>query len=352
MQGVRTTEVIYCNIEAVEFTRTTVHVRGWILHPTIPIERVSIRLGDRVLAADLFLSERSDVQKIYRPYAVHDRTCWAGFDFRADTDCPPENTHDALLAIIPSGADGPIRTVYGLYCDISYDEAHCSQPPAHLKQRIGGAENYLQTGVSTLGLILTGLAPYRSPAELGRVLDWGCGSGRVARQLAKCMDPAKIYGCDIDPEAIRWTRENLAPSHFSAISPHPPTAYEDGFFDTVYGISVMTHLDEPTQFQWLAELRRITQPGAVLLLSVMSDPMREAWMPAHLRPEFQSKGFAAYTPGYEKEHGFQEFSEKGYYKESYHSIGYIERVWGRFFTVEEHIRTHGQDLILLRRGAD
>jgi hypothetical protein len=75
-------------------------------------------------------------------------------------------------------------------------------------------------------------------------------------------------------------------------------------------------------------------------------------MPANLRPEFKRTGFAAYTPGYEKEHGFQEFSEAGYYKEAYHSIEYIERVWGRYFSVEEHVRSTAQDLILLRRKSD
>jgi SAM-dependent methyltransferase len=352
MHSVRTSEVIHCNTEVVEFGPATVHVRGWIVHSAIPIERVSIRLGDRVLVSDLALSDRLDVKEALRNYPVHDQAHRSGYDIRADLDRLPENTHDALLTIYPFGAGGPMRTVYSPYCDLAYEGAHRPQPPVHLMQRIGGAENYIHAGVSTLGLILTNLGFLGNPAEFERVLDWGCGAGRVTRQLAKCMDPARVYGCDIDPEAIRWAQANLAPSHFATIPPHPPTHYESGFFDAVYGISVMTHLDEPTQLQWLAELRRITRPGAVLLLSVMSGPLREAWMPAALRPEFQRTGFAAYTPGYEKEQGFQEFSEAGYYKESYHSIEYIERVWGRYFSVEEHVRSTAQDLILLRRRSD
>lgn len=145
------------------------------------------------------------------------------------------------------------------------------------------------------------------------------------------------------------------PSHdprFDAVPPNPPTKYESAFFDAVYGISVMTHLDEPTQFRWLEELRRITRPGAALLLSVLSETMRKARMPAQIQDEYDRKGFATFVPGYEKEHGFQEFSDQGYYKESFHSIEYIERVWSRYFSVEEYVKTYGQDMVLLRRRED
>ena len=348
------TEVIQSHVDTVEFGPSSVQVAGWIFHPTIPIQRISVLIGNRVLATDVPFTDRPDVQECFKDAPFRsDNTLRSGFKFQAPADFQPADPYNVLVTILPFTAEGPLRAVYILYCNVPYDEASRPQPPSHLKMRIGGEVNYTQTGLATLSLILTHVATFRSLAGFGRVLDWGCGAGRVARHLAKCIDPADVHGCDIDPEAIRWAQENLAPSRFTAIPTHPPTAYECAFFDVVYGISVMTHLDEPTQLQWLAELRRITRPGAILLLSVISGPMREASMPAHLRSEFDSKGFAAYVPDYEQ--SFREFSEEGYYKEAYHSIDYIQRVWGKFFTIEEHAKcliSTGQDLILLRRTAD
>ena len=316
------------------------------------IERISVFLGDCVLATDVFLTARPDVQEHFKNEPFCKSALCSGFKLQAPTDFRQTDPSNILITILPFTADGPLRAIHVLYCDVRTDEASCPQPPPHLKMRVGGEANYTQIGLSILSYILTHVGTYKSFAEFGRVLDWGCGAGRVTRHLAKCMDPANIYGCDIDPEAIHWAQENLAPSHFAVIPTHPPTAYESAFFDVVYGISVMTHLDEPTQFQWLAELRRITRPGAIVLLSVISEPMRDATMPAFLRSDFDREGFAAYVPGYEKEQGFREFSEEGYYKEAYHGIAYIQRTWGAFFTIEEHVKTTGQDLILLRRPVD
>jgi len=49
----------------------------------------------------------------------------------------------------------------------------------------------------------------------------------------------------------------------------PPTGLPAQGFDLVYGISVLSHLSEPDQFAWLAELARLTRPGALLLLSTL-----------------------------------------------------------------------------------
>lgn len=343
--------MIQAHLDTVEFQPSSVFAGGWIFHHAIPIERISVLVGEYVLSGEVFLTDRPDVQEAFKNEPFRDNALRSGFKFQAPIDFQPTDPKNVLLTILPFTAEGPLRAFHTLYCDILNEEARRPQPPVHLKMRIGGEANYTQIGVTILSYILTYVGAYKSLSEFGRVLDWGCGAGRVARHLTKCINPTDVYGCDIDPEAIRWAQENLAASNFEVIPIRPPTSYEAAFFDVVYGISVMTHLDEPTQLLWLAELRRITRPGAILLLSVISEPMRQANMPEYLRDEFERKGFAAYVPSYEKEQGFSEFSEEGYYKEAYHSIEYIQRVWGEFFTVEEHVKTTGQDLILLRRNA-
>ena len=53
-------------------------------------------------------------------------------------------------------------------------------------------------------------------------------------------------------------------STFEANNALPPLLFPDCAFDLVFAISVFTHLDEQYQLAWLAELRRVAQPGAIL----------------------------------------------------------------------------------------
>ena len=43
------------------------------------------------------------------------------------------------------------------------------------------------------------------------VLDWGCGTGRVATHIIRDHPDVTLRGCDIDAEDIAWCNENIAP---------------------------------------------------------------------------------------------------------------------------------------------
>jgi SAM-dependent methyltransferase len=105
-------------------------------------------------------------------------------------------------------------------------------------------------------------------SDFDRLLDFGCGCGRFIRHFGALADHVEIHGTDIDAEMIEWLGENVPFGHY-AVAPHePPLPYPDQHFDLVINHSVFTHLDERLQNVWLAELKRITSPGALLLLTV------------------------------------------------------------------------------------
>ena len=106
------------------------------------------------------------------------------------------------------------------------------------------------------------------PAGL-RILDWGCGCGRITRYLA-AAGVLELRGCDIDAEAIAWCRRNLEGT-FSVNAPEPPLPYADGELDVVVASSVFTHLARGHQEMWLRELQRILAPGGLLLASVSGE---------------------------------------------------------------------------------
>ena len=108
----------------------------------------------------------------------------------------------------------------------------------------------------------------RQFGDFRRLLDFGCGPGRYLRHLGPLAVSTELHGADVDEDAIRWLRTNVPFGEFTVVAPMPPTPYADGWFDLVINHSVFTHLDVDMQDLWLAELHRITQPGAILLLTV------------------------------------------------------------------------------------
>jgi len=109
-----------------------------------------------------------------------------------------------------------------------------------------------------------------SLAEMGSVLDFGCGCGRVLRHL-RAFDRVRLHGTDINREAIAWADENLNFAEFCSNRLQPPLRYRDASFDLAYAFSVFTHLPESLQFQWMAELRRVLRKGAYLIVSLHGD---------------------------------------------------------------------------------
>ena len=129
--------------------------------------------------------------------------------------------------------------------------------------------NFRLTGLSTaVKLRETVASLQRDFASIAAILDWGCGCGRIARF---CPDWPGFAGVDIDSDNAAWCHEHLPPGRFESIPLFPPTPLSERTFDLIFGISVMTHLAEEVQQQWLAELHRISAPYAVVLLTTLGE---------------------------------------------------------------------------------
>jgi SAM-dependent methyltransferase len=148
--------------------------------------------------------------------------------------------------------------------------------PPRRRQFVGQGD-FVATGDEFLGHFraLAGLRPG------DRVLDVGCGIGRMARPLTGFLDPreGRYEGFDVDREGIGWCRRRYARRHpnfgFQVADLynrryHPGGAhragdyrfpYEDGSFDLAIATSVFTHLLEDEADHYLAESARVLAPG-------------------------------------------------------------------------------------------
>jgi SAM-dependent methyltransferase len=107
-------------------------------------------------------------------------------------------------------------------------------------------------------------------APAPRLLDAGCGSGRTLDELARY---GRVSGVDLSPEAVACARERGHDDVRVARVEELPFA--DATFDVVTCLDVIEHT--PDDGVTLAELRRVTRPGGLLLLTVPAYQALWSW---------------------------------------------------------------------------
>lgn len=105
-----------------------------------------------------------------------------------------------------------------------------------------------------------------------RILDWGCGPGRIIRHLPKVIgNDCEYYGTDYNKKSIDWCSKNLAEIQLNYNSLTAQLPYDDNFMDVIYGISIFTHLSEQLHYDWYNELYRILIPNGIMFLTTQGD---------------------------------------------------------------------------------
>jgi len=146
-------------------------------------------------------------------------------------------------------------------------------PPSHLIHRVVGEqateESFVDGGIWDWRRMYLTLREGGFEFDRGaRVLDFGCGCGRILRHFARYAATCSFSGTDVDDVAVAWCRENLDFATFETLPKRPPSAFADGTFDAVFAFSVFSHLPEALHRAWLEDLHRVTKPGAVVVVTV------------------------------------------------------------------------------------
>ena len=182
------------------------------------------------------------------------------------------------------------------------------------------------------------------------VLDWGCGHGRVIRHFADQQRVAEAWGVDIDPENIAWLQENVASVRAATVPLLPPSDLPDDHFDLVYGISVMTHLTWDVQEAWLRELKRITRPGGLVLLT-FAGRTSAAFASRFLTPEWHEGWIkSGFDDSLDSLDLNGKIGDDDYYRNTKQTPEVTREFWGRHFDVVDiHECIFGyQDVAVLR----
>jgi SAM-dependent methyltransferase len=101
-----------------------------------------------------------------------------------------------------------------------------------------------------------------------RVLDFGCGWGRVTRAFLRFSPSSMLTGVDVRKEAIDLARSLTPRIRFEQIGPRPPANFfADESFDLVVGYSVFSHLSEDVARAWIDEFARIVAKGGLACIT-------------------------------------------------------------------------------------
>ena len=118
----------------------------------------------------------------------------------------------------------------------------------------------------------------------------------------------------------------------------PPLPMDSSSLDFIYSISVLTHLSADVCRDWLAELRRVSSSGGILLMTTNGDSLMPRMLPAE-RKEYELNGvldrakvqegkrcfLAIHSPEYAKTQLFNDFVVLSFLRASFPFTG--QDVW-------------------------
>jgi SAM-dependent methyltransferase len=113
----------------------------------------------------------------------------------------------------------------------------------------------------------------RSLGHAERVLDLGCGDGRLSGDL----DATELTAADVSPTALERAARRLPEARIAELEPDAPLPFGDGAFDLVLCAETIEHVRDVQLL--LSEVRRVLRPGGTLALTTPAN------LPVGRRPD-------------------------------------------------------------------
>ena len=219
-------------------------------------------------------------------------------------------------------------------------------PPRALRAHVGdpGVDFYVAGGRTVAKELEDVLAAFgTSMGAFESIYEFGCGSGRILTRLP--ASSARLAGSDVDAGAIAWLRSNHPEIDARVNAPVPPTTFEDDAFDLVYVVSVFTHISEPSQDAWLAEVARVLRPGGMAVMTVIEEEVFKRYR-AGVRPgvtrdqieqmasaDLRAEGIVFVPEAINRWSRWRYPGVAPSYGITFHDSGYIRERWSQWFDV-------------------
>jgi len=101
-----------------------------------------------------------------------------------------------------------------------------------------------------------------------RVMDFGCGWGRIGRLFYRDLRQENLYLVDSWQMVIDKCKETGIYGQLLKTEILPPLIFGDNQFDLIYAFSVFSHLSEMASNKWISEFHRVLKPGGHIIVTV------------------------------------------------------------------------------------
>lgn len=142
--------------------------------------------------------------------------------------------------------------------------------PAQAQKRWTGAqgEALLAQSVAFVRSMIGCYGERRLTRDGAKVLDFGCGWGRLIRLMYKYVPHTNLYAVDPWDESIAICKRHSVRANFAISDWVPRTLPFDHRFDLIYAFSVFTHLSEKTAGIAMDTLRRHIADDGLLVITI------------------------------------------------------------------------------------
>lgn len=189
----------------------------------------------------------------------------------------------SLIQVSPPGLK---RIVYrAMWAPVDLFETATGQRPDDVPPR--GLRRYVGAGdyESARANYMRHLVELGELQPTDRVLDVGCGIGRMAGPLTSYLSEGSYDGIDIVPQGITWANQHIAAKHprfrftvcdvfndyYHRAGTQSAAAFRfpfaDDSFDFIFATSLYTHLMPDAAANYLRETGRVLAPGGRCLLT-------------------------------------------------------------------------------------
>lgn len=101
-----------------------------------------------------------------------------------------------------------------------------------------------------------------------KILDFGCGWGRIIRYFSKDTPEEFLYGCDPDERTLRMCLDLKVPGEIRRSDYRPKQLPFGEKFDLIYAYSVFTHLSEKTHWDCLQAIHNSLTSNGIVVLTI------------------------------------------------------------------------------------
>lgn len=131
-----------------------------------------------------------------------------------------------------------------------------------------------------------------------RILDFGCGYGRIIRAMYYFADPDDLYGCDPWDVSIELCKQDGVIGNLAVSEYLPKELPFSSKFDLIYAFSVFTHLSKRATHECLNTIVDALSPEGVIVITIRpveywaADSHTTATQKADLVRQHDAAGFA------------------------------------------------------------